>query len=100
VVNGDHDTACRYTYRYPAPGTYTPELVLNDGQATAKATVQVRPVQQPPQSAAPRSGSGAIGLLLLLPLAGLSLMRRRSSGSSECVSEPDSDVPTQGDYRQ
>jgi hypothetical protein len=77
VVNGDHDTACRYTYRYPAPGTYTPELVLNDGQATAKATVQVRPVQQPPQSAAPRSGSGAIGLLLLLPLAGLSLMRRQ-----------------------
>jgi PKD repeat protein len=77
VVNGDHEAACRYTYRYPAPGTYTPQLVLNDGQASAQASVlvQSQPVQ-PPQSAAPRSGSGSMGLLLL-PFAVLGLLRRR-----------------------
>ncbi len=78
VVDGDHETACRFTYAYTAAGSYEPELVLNDGQAGAKAAVQVRQpgtVTNPPQ--ATRRGSGSMGLLLLLPLAGLSLVRRR-----------------------
>ncbi len=75
VVNNNHEAACRYSYAYPAAGSYAPELVLNSDGPTARAAVKVS--KPATATSATRNGSGSMGVLLLLPFAGLALMRRR-----------------------
>ena len=79
---GTEDTA---TYVYTRPGSYEPSLTVtasDESTATAKATVSVGGTGSNPSTpnqpaASTGGGSGALGGLLLLPLLGFGLARRR-----------------------
>ena len=79
---GTEDTA---TYVYTRPGSYEPSLMVtasDESTATAKATVSVggtgsNPGTPSQPAASTGGGSGALGGLLLLPLLGFGLARRR-----------------------
>jgi PKD repeat protein len=74
-----HNDASVYRHVYDQPGTYKPTLVVTDDtgatRKSASTNVKVSPVPRGQQPG--RNGGGALGWLMLLPLAAAALARRR-----------------------